>query len=74
MPRPVSIGSILIPAAANMVKVALYRAISQRPAEEMAENVAAHRADGRMVASDRPGLGVELNMDALGDAVAEYTV
>ena len=26
--------------------VALYRAISQRPAEEMAENVAAHRADG----------------------------
>jgi hypothetical protein len=54
--------------------VALYRAISQRPAEEMAENVAAHRADGRMVASDRPGLGVELNMDALGDAVAEYTV
>lgn len=26
--------------------VALYRAISQRPTEEMAENVAAHRADG----------------------------
>lgn len=26
--------------------VALYRAISQRPADEMAENVAAHRADG----------------------------
>ena len=26
--------------------VALYRAISQRPAEEMAENVAGHRADG----------------------------
>jgi L-alanine-DL-glutamate epimerase-like enolase superfamily enzyme len=26
--------------------VALYRAISQRPAGEMAENVAAHRADG----------------------------
>lgn len=26
--------------------VVLYRAISQRPAEEMAENVAAHRADG----------------------------
>ncbi len=26
--------------------VALYRAISQRPAEEMAENVAEHRADG----------------------------
>ena len=26
--------------------IALYRAISQRPADEMAENVAAHRADG----------------------------
>ncbi len=26
--------------------IALYRAISQRPTEEMAENVAAHRADG----------------------------
>ena len=26
--------------------VALYRAISQRPADEMAENVAGHRADG----------------------------
>ena len=26
--------------------IALYRAISQRPAEEMAENVAGHRADG----------------------------
>ncbi len=27
-------------------KIALYRAISQRPADEMAENVAAHRKDG----------------------------
>lgn len=27
-------------------RIALYRAISQRPADEMAENVAAHRADG----------------------------
>jgi len=29
--------------------------------------------EGRMVASDGPGLGVELNMDVLGGAVAEYT-
>ncbi len=34
---------------------------------------APQRVNGRMVASDEPGLGVELNMDALGEAVAEYT-
>jgi len=31
------------------------------------------RVDGNMVASDEPGLGIALNMDALGKAVAEYT-
>jgi L-alanine-DL-glutamate epimerase-like enolase superfamily enzyme len=34
---------------------------------------APQRVNGHMVASDRPGLGVELNMGALGEAVAEYT-
>lgn len=31
------------------------------------------RVDGNMVASDEPGLGITLNMDALGKPVAEYT-
>lgn len=31
------------------------------------------RVDGNMVASDEPGLGIALNMDALGKPVAEYT-
>ncbi|MEO1240725.1 MAG: cis-3-hydroxy-L-proline dehydratase [Pseudomonadota bacterium] len=30
------------------------------------------RVDGRMAASDAPGLGITLNMDALGAPVAEY--
>jgi L-alanine-DL-glutamate epimerase-like enolase superfamily enzyme len=34
---------------------------------------APQRESGNMVASDDPGLGVSLNMDALGQAVAEYT-
>jgi L-alanine-DL-glutamate epimerase-like enolase superfamily enzyme len=34
---------------------------------------APQREFGNMVASDEPGLGVSLNMDALGQAVAEYT-
>ncbi len=34
---------------------------------------APQREFGNIVASDEPGLGVSLNMDALGQAVAEYT-
>jgi hypothetical protein len=33
---------------------------------------APQRVDGRMVASDEPGLGVVPNWDALGQAGAEY--
>lgn len=36
-------------------------------------NGAPQRESGNMVASDEPGLGVSLNMDALGQPVAEYT-
>ena len=43
--------------------VALYRAISQRPADEMAENVAAHRADGytkfQLKVGGRPGEDID---------------
>ncbi len=33
---------------------------------------APQRAHGRMVASDAPGLGIQPNMDVLGEAVSEY--
>ncbi len=43
--------------------VALYRAISQRPADEMAENVAGHRADGytkfQLKVGGRPGEDID---------------
>jgi L-alanine-DL-glutamate epimerase-like enolase superfamily enzyme len=43
--------------------VALYRAISQRPADEMAENVAEHRADGytkfQLKVGSRPGEDID---------------
>jgi L-alanine-DL-glutamate epimerase-like enolase superfamily enzyme len=32
------------------------------------------RINGTMCASDQPGLGVELNRDALGDPVARYQI
>jgi L-alanine-DL-glutamate epimerase-like enolase superfamily enzyme len=35
-------------------------------------NGAPQRQDGKMTASDRPGLGVELKYEVLGDPVAEY--
>jgi L-alanine-DL-glutamate epimerase-like enolase superfamily enzyme len=35
---------------------------------------APQRVDGHMVASDEPGLGIAPNMDALGQAKAEYKI
>jgi L-alanine-DL-glutamate epimerase-like enolase superfamily enzyme len=57
--------------------VALYRAISQRPADEMAENVAAHRADGytkfQLKVGGRPGEDIE-RIHAAADILTEGEV
>jgi L-alanine-DL-glutamate epimerase-like enolase superfamily enzyme len=57
--------------------VALYRAISQRPADEMAENVAAHRADGytkfQLKVGGRPGEDID-RIHAAADILTEGEV
>ncbi len=57
--------------------VALYRAISQRPAEEMADNVAAHRADGyskfQLKVGGRPSDDIE-RIHATADLLTEEEV
>jgi len=57
--------------------VALYRAISQRPADEMAENVAAHRADGytkfQLKVGGRPAEDIE-RIQAVANLLAEGEV
>ncbi len=57
--------------------VALYRAISQRPADEMAENVAAHRSDGytkfQLKVGGRPGDDIN-RIHAAADILTEGEV
>jgi L-alanine-DL-glutamate epimerase-like enolase superfamily enzyme len=57
--------------------VALYRAISQRPADEMADNVAGHRADGytkfQLKVGGRPKEDIE-RIHAVADALTEGEV
>ena len=57
--------------------VALYRAISQRPTDEMAENVAAHRADGytkfQLKVGGRPRDDIE-RIHAVADILADGEV
>jgi len=57
--------------------VALYRAISQRPVDEMAENVAAHRADGytkfQLKVGGHPGDDIE-RIHAVADILADGEV
>jgi L-alanine-DL-glutamate epimerase-like enolase superfamily enzyme len=57
--------------------VALYRAISQRPTDEMAENVAAHRADGytkfQLKVGGRPGDDIE-RIHAVADILTDGEV
>lgn len=54
--------------------VALYRAISQRPADEMAENVAGHRRDGytkfQLKVGSRPGEDID-RIRAVADVLTE---
>ena len=57
--------------------VALYRAISQRPTDEMAENVAAHRADGytkfQLKVGGRPGDDID-RIHAVADILTDGEV
>ncbi len=57
--------------------VALYRAISQRPADEMAENVASHRADGytkfQLKVGGRPSEDID-RIHAAADILTEAEV
>ena len=57
--------------------VALYRAISQRPADEMADNVAAHRADGytkfQLKVGGRPADDID-RIHAVADVLTEGEV
>ena len=51
--------------------VALYRAISQRPADEMAENVVAHRKDGYTRFQLKVGADVETDVERIRVVAAE---